>query len=220
MTPESMPRVPSSVLDPGVRDAGQLVTRGATRDVGDVDDIPDPIPEEDDVIGPDDDPMPEDANMVGTDLPPGRHFPTGPGGMSGVRAAARVARAAEGLGRAGQTAAEGIGRAGQTAAESLGRAGRAAGEATLREARDSFRQGVRGVGAIAGTTRDKLPGVITQASGVVAGDELFKALNQQSNNRQQAPTQPFIAIMQTCVRLARRRPEVILSSKVGWVNTV
>ena len=62
-----------------------------------------------------------------------------------------------------------------------------------REARDSFRQGVRGVGAIAGTTRDKLPGVITQASGVVAGDELFKALNQQSNNRQQAPTQPFIA---------------------------
>ena len=52
-----------------------------------------------------------------------------------------------------------------------------------REARDSFRQGVRGVGAIAGTTRDKLPGVITQASGVVASDELFKALNQQSNNR-------------------------------------
>ena len=47
--------MPSSVLGPAVRDAGQLVTRSAARDVGDADDIPDPIPEADDDFGPDDD---------------------------------------------------------------------------------------------------------------------------------------------------------------------
>eukprot|EP01046_Picozoa_sp_COSAG06_P040744 COSAG06_NODE_4962_length_3827_cov_3.210032_1_plen_327_part_00 len=101
MTPESMPRVPSSVLDPAVRDAGQLVTRSAARDVGDADDIPDPIPEADDDFGPDDDdPIPEEEPPRARPAPRGaapRDFGApGPGGMSGVRAAARAARAASG----------------------------------------------------------------------------------------------------------------------------
>ena len=59
----------------------------------------------------------------------------------------------------------------------------------MREARQGFREGARGVGALTEAGKQGLK----QAGPILAADEAFKLLNEQSDNRQQAPTQPFMA---------------------------
>eukprot|EP01043_Picozoa_sp_COSAG02_P010308 COSAG02_NODE_360_length_23829_cov_107.112769_3_plen_762_part_00 len=170
LRPDSLPRVPRSVLDPGVRDAGQLVTRGAARDAGEVasrdvgtlatrtpgveDNIPDPIPE-------DDDPIPEEPTSAAQEPEPTestenwrRATGPAPGGMSGVRAAARAARAAdaasEGLGRAAGAA----GRAARAVADEFGNMAGRATQGFREEAGRAAEEAGRRAGSAGGVLRD------------------------------------------------------------------